>query len=87
MDVQAAITRREELLNDGWVRRFTSEEPRLSEMKQFYESLGLEVLVEDIRDPKKECTSCFEVEGFENVYKTIYTREKEGAGSEPDDLF
>lgn len=87
MDVRTAVERREKLLNEGWERRFTSEEPRLTEMKQFYESLGLEVIVEDLHRAVGECSACFESEGFENRYKTIYTREKSGTVSDPDDLF
>lgn len=89
MDKQRALERHKKLVEEGWVRRFTAEEPRLSEMKQFYESLGLEVLVEaGMPEEDQECRSCFDLEGFQERYKTIYTR-----GDEPqtqggaDDLF
>jgi hypothetical protein len=75
MSSREELERHTKLINDGWVRRFTAEEPRLSEMKEFYESLGLEVRVESgIPDESPDCQSCFDVEGFETRYKTIYTR-------------
>jgi len=75
MNSEDALERCKNLVNDGWVRRFTAEEPRLTEMKEFYESLGLEVRVEaGIPDESQECRSCFDLEGFETQYKTIYTR-------------
>jgi len=85
-----AIERHRRLIEDGWVRRFTAEEPRLSEMKQLYESLGLEVRIEDpTSDGDQECRSCLDVEAVTARYKTIFTRgkeaEDEGAGA--DDLF
>lgn len=83
MDKSQAIRRHKELTEQGWVRRFTAEEPRLSEMKEFYESLGMEVLVESaIPDECQECTRCFEIEGIQDRCKTIYTREEGAAGGE-----
>ncbi len=63
------------LLEAGWVRRFTAEEPRLTEMKEMYESMGLEVCLEPgaLGDPE-ECRSCYGAERFEHRYKTIYTK-------------
>ena len=88
MDTKQAIQRHRELTEQGWVRRFTGEEPRLSEMKELYESLGMEVLVESaIPDECQECTGCFEVEGFQDRYKTIYTREEGADGGEGQELF
>jgi hypothetical protein len=89
MDNQRALDRHRKLIEEGWLRRFTAEEPRLSEMKQFYECLGLEVLVEaGTPDEDGECTSCFDLEGFQERYKTIYTRGEESQGQGgSDDLF
>ncbi|MBI4961742.1 MAG: hypothetical protein HY913_00555 [Desulfomonile tiedjei] len=77
------------LAEQGWQRRFTAEEPRLSEMKELYESLGLEVLIEPgMPEDDEECRSCFDEVGFEDRYKTIYTRGEEKPGNRPDeDLF
>ena len=76
------MTREEELAKEGWERKFVSMEPRLSEMAELYESLGLEVLLEPL-PPKGEalnsgsceasgCTVCFEAD--RDRYRIIYTR-------------
>jgi hypothetical protein len=89
MDRKQAMELHRKLLQEGWVRRFTADEPRLSEMKQFYVSLGLEVLVvEGMPDEGQECASCFDLEEFAQRYKTIYTRGEQSVGRGPeDDLF
>lgn len=89
MTDQSALERHSKLAEEGWVRKFTAEEPRLSEMKEFYESLGLEVMVEPgMPEDDEQCRSCFDAIGFADKYKTIYTRAKEKAGKRPDqDLF
>ncbi len=75
MNKEEATERHKKLISNGWVRRFTVDEPRLSEMKEFYESLGLEVRIESgIPDESQECQTCFEAEGLETEYKTIYTK-------------
>jgi hypothetical protein len=89
MDREIAQERHRKLINEGWVRRFTADEPRLSEMKEFYESLGLEVLVEPgvTNENPEECQTCFEASDFEGRYKTLYTRgEETGGPSDTDDL-
>jgi hypothetical protein len=88
MNKEQASERHRRLTADGWVRRFTAEEPRLSEMKEYYSSLGLEVLVEQgaVGDDD-QCRSCFDVEGFEGQYQTIYTREAASGPHSDDDLF
>ncbi len=62
-------------------------EPRLSEMKELYESIGFEVLLEPLPTEEElsrqggcadgECRACFE-EGREN-YRVIFTRPREGS--------
>jgi len=86
MDQEQAKQRHKELTADGWERRFMAEEPRLTEMKESYLSLGLEVRIEPgaIGDDD-DCKSCFNVEGFEQRYKTLYTRGAESAGARTDD--
>jgi hypothetical protein len=78
------MTRREDDLSaSGWERRFIADEPRLSEMKELYESIGFEVLLEPL-PPKEEmascaeggCTACFEFDPAR--YRIIYTRPREG---------
>ncbi|HUJ68954.1 MAG TPA: hypothetical protein VLW86_05500 [Syntrophorhabdales bacterium] len=71
--------REEELTGQGWEKRFLADEPRLSEMKELYESIGFEVLLEPL-PPKEElascaesgCTACLDMDPAR--YRTIYTR-------------
>ena len=76
--------RENELIKEGWQRRFIATEPRLSEMVQLYEEMGFEVHLESIsavEEPDEgseecqECRICFK--GFEDQYKMIYTRSKD----------
>jgi hypothetical protein len=86
MDQQGAQRRHKELVEQGWIRRFSAEEPRLSEMKEAYEVLGMQVLVEPgMLGEDEECRSCFDAEGFEDRYKTLYTRGEEKSGKRADD--
>ncbi|MGD0230778.1 MAG: hypothetical protein ABSC19_10525 [Syntrophorhabdales bacterium] len=74
--------REEELAALGWEKRFLADEPRLSEMKELYESIGFEVLLEPL-PPKDElaacaeggCTVCLDIDP--ERYLTIYTRAKD----------
>jgi len=78
--------REEELVQEGWQRRFVAAEPRVSEMAELYKETGFEVHLEPlsaVEEPDKsgeECKTCFE--GFEDQYKVIYTREKGGESEE-----
>ena len=84
------MTRREEeLTGQGWERRFMAEEPRLSEMRELYESIGFEVLLEPL-PPRDElsacaeggCTACLEVDP--ERYRMIYTRARgDASGGKP----
>jgi len=69
----------------GWTRQFIANEPRLSEALELYKEAGFEVHLEPL--PKgqeceacagpqesKECRVCFD--GFEDLYKIIFTRPK-----------
>ncbi len=63
------------LLENGWRFRFTAQEPRVTEMKEFYEEMGLETLVRTgAVDDGADCKRCFTAEGFQQAYKTVYTR-------------
>jgi len=66
--------REEQLKKEGWEKRFTIDEPRLSEMVEQYKELGFEVLLEPVDLSSEECTSCIAADP--NRYKTIYTRLK-----------
>jgi hypothetical protein len=68
------MTREEELKKEGWEKRFTIDEPRLSEMVEQYKELGFEVLLEPVDLSSEECTSC--IAAFPERYKTIYTRQR-----------
>jgi aspartate aminotransferase-like enzyme len=68
------MTREEDLKKEGWEKRFTTDEPRLSEMVEQYKELGFEVLLEPMDASSEECTTCITV--FSDRYKTIYTRPK-----------
>ena len=84
--------REDELIKEGWTRRFMANEPRLSEMAELYQSMGHEVHLEALPtvdcdsadEESQECRACFK--GFEDQYKIIYTRPKKGE-SEEDDLW
>jgi hypothetical protein len=71
------MTRENELKKEGWEKRFTTDEPRLSEMVEQYKELGFEVLLEPVDTSSEECTSC--ITAFSDRYRTIYTRRKDDA--------
>jgi hypothetical protein len=68
------MSREEQLKKEGWEKRFTIDEPRLSEMAEQYKELGFEVLLEPVDLSSEECTSCMTADP--QRYKTIYTRSK-----------
>jgi len=68
------MSREEELGKQGWEKRFTIDEPRLSETVEQYKELGFEVLLEPVDTSSEECTTC--IAPFHDRYKTIYTRQK-----------
>jgi hypothetical protein len=68
------VSREEELNKQGWEKRFTIDEPRLSEMAAQYRELGIEVLLDPVDLSSEECTSC--MASAPQRYKTIYTRMK-----------
>jgi hypothetical protein len=70
------MTREGELKKQGWEKRFTIDEPRLSEMVEEYNELGFEVLLESVDASSEDCTSCLTDPASSHRYKTIYTRRK-----------
>ena len=64
---------------EGWTRQFIASEPRLSEAKEAYEEMGLEVRFEpvDVKDLDQECIGCLEMD---ESCRVIYTRPKKGEG-------
>jgi hypothetical protein len=72
------MSREEELKKLGWEKRFTIDEPRLSEMVEQYKEVGFEVLLEPVDTSSEECTTC--ITAFHDRYKTIYTRQRRDTG-------
>jgi len=82
MDLKAHHPRdkiEKELKQEGWVKQFTTDEPRLSEAVELYKSLGYEVRLEEaVFDKDSEtCKACFLVDC--SKCKTIHVRRKEPA--------
>lgn len=63
-----------ELEKQGWQLQFTTDETRLNEMVELYQSLGYEVRLESVcaELPLPECDSCYGK--FCDKYKTIFVR-------------
>lgn len=83
------VNRDEELKRGGWERKSVAGEPRLSELVELYQSIGLEVHLEPVsEDASEECQICFEGQP-KGKYMVIYARKREGSKSEDSfsDLF
>ena len=66
---------RERLKEEGWTKRTVTDEPRLSELVDLYEEIGLEVkVVPALPADFDGCSVC--LEAGEDKYKTIFTRPK-----------
>jgi len=69
------MTPQEKLISEGWQKKATYDDPRLSEMVAVYEEIGLDVHLEPlIAENEDGCTACLQV--FPEQFKTIYTRKK-----------
>jgi len=69
------MTREEELIRQGWEKRTTYDEPRLSEIVEMYKEIGFEVHLEPFNpDEELGCAEC--MKATPENYKTIYTREE-----------
>ena len=68
-----SLTPEEKLLREGWQKRATYDEPRLSEMVETYREINLEVHLEPFK-PENEpgCAGC--MQSAPELFKTIYTR-------------
>jgi hypothetical protein len=84
------------LKKEGWAEQFVAGEPRLSEAVEMYKEAGFDVHLEPLsKEPTCDtcageeggagCRACFE--GFEDQYKIIFTKKKEGATTSDDELF
>ena len=67
------MPRTEELIQQGWQKLSTYDEPRLSEIIATYKEIGFEVHLDPF-DPSLEngCNEC--MKAAPERYKTVYTR-------------
>ena len=73
------MTPEEKLINEGWQKQATYDDPRLTELVEMYEEIGLEVHLEPFNPQnEKGCTDCMLM--MPQLYKTIYTRMKTERG-------
>lgn len=63
----------EELARHGWIRRFVGAAPRLQEVRELYESLGLEVRFETL-SPDELAEECGDCALALALFRVIYTR-------------
>jgi hypothetical protein len=75
---KAGQSRESKLLADGYVRRTTIGEPRLSELVAEYQRIGYDVEVIEHRTESDGCGVCFEA-GKEagEVYGDLYVRNRQ----------
>ena len=65
----------EKLIQEGWKKQATYDDPRLTEMVEMYREIGLEVHLEPFDAENEEgCTGCMQLSP--QMFKTIYTRKK-----------
>ena len=64
------------LEKQGWVKRTTIDEPRLSEITELYKSLGFEVRVEPVKldELDEDCKKCYK--NIIDELKTVYVRKR-----------
>jgi hypothetical protein len=73
------MTPEEKLIKEGWQKQATYDDPRLSEMVEMYEEIGLEVHLEPFNTENESgCSGCMQLRP--NLFKTVYTRPKFGHG-------
>jgi hypothetical protein len=71
-------------IKEGWKKQATYDDPRLSEMVQMYEEIGLEVHLEPFyAENETGCTGCMQL--MPDLFKTIYTRGKAEHGMTKDE--
>lgn len=80
------MSREDELKKQGWMKRTVQSEPRLTELVDLYENIGLEVHLEPFRpEDMDDCSECFRRAC--DQYKVIYTRPVEEKKDLDDDLY
>jgi hypothetical protein len=74
----------EKLIKEGWQKQATYDDPRLSEMAEMYQEIGLEIHLEPFNaENETGCTGCMQL--MPDLFKTIYTRRKAGQGMTNDE--
>jgi len=69
------MTPAQKLIRQGWGKKATYDDPRLTEMVEMYEELGFEVHLEPFNAEYEDgCTGC--MQQFPDRFKTIYARKK-----------
>jgi hypothetical protein len=73
------MTPEEKLIRAGWQKRSTYNDPRLTELVEVYEEIGLEVHLEPFNLANATgCSECMQV--MPGLYRTLYTRQKPAKG-------
>ncbi len=80
------------LLDEGWQRQTTIDEPRLSELAENYRALGYAVLIVHEAPGDAACRVCFDSaaasgRGVGGRLGTLYIRRQDDAASVDDELF
>jgi hypothetical protein len=72
------MTKSEELKKQGWVKRTTIGEPKLSEIVDEYKALGFDVRLEPVNldEMYEECRRCYGKDV--DKIKTVYVRKRHG---------
>jgi hypothetical protein len=72
------MTKSEELKKQGWIKRTTIGEPRLSEIVEEYKALGFDVHLEPVNldEMDEECRRCYGKDA--DKFKTVYVRKRRG---------
>ncbi len=78
-DIMSCKDRHEVLLDQGWERRTITEEPRLLELVETYESLDIDVHLEPVTTQLlaalgEDCNLCYR--NHLERFKVIYTRNR-----------
>jgi hypothetical protein len=78
------MTPEEKLIKEGWKKQATYDDPRLSEMVEAYQEIGLEVHLEPFNaENESGCTGCMQL--VPDLFKRIYTRKKVEQGMTSDE--
>lgn len=73
LDLPQRTKSEEELIREGWSRRFVGGPPRLQEMIELYESLGYEVWLEP-QAPEEFAEECEDCTLALRFFRVVYTR-------------